>query len=57
VIASSVQQGPGHREKIVKSNYFNVLQKATAARAGCVAGVFLPGGKNFPLKEGRVSLE
>jgi hypothetical protein len=57
VIASSVQQGPGHRGKIVKSNYFNILQKVSAARAGCVAGVFLPGGKNFPLKEGRVSLE
>jgi hypothetical protein len=57
VIASSIQQGPGHREQIKNMNYYNILVGMMADRAGCAAGGFLPGGKIFPLKRGRVSLE
>ncbi|MFT6669215.1 MAG: hypothetical protein ACJAVZ_000667 [Afipia broomeae] len=51
MIASSVEQGPGHRQWIIKTIYFNGLLDNGHGGEGRGTGGFLPGGKIFPPKE------
>ena len=51
MIATSVQQGPGHLDLYKISSIFNILRVGLLPLAMLVASGFLPGGKIFPLKK------